>query len=226
MPSPDAPVASVHPDLAPALEEVRRTRRATLDRVAGLDDATLSARPADDRWSIAEVLDHLVLTDGIYAADLERLYEMAARGERAHLRRGFRDVDASILFIPKSVLPLLEVPFSLFSLAMPKGVRDLLVRSRVLPAQRPSVSAPRPGRRGAELRRDLETGPARLERLFAAHPEVDPRSVTHFHPLLGRNDVAGVLSFIVHHERRHQEQIDGTRREIGAAAGAVNEAGM
>ena len=70
-----------------------------------------------------------------------------------------------------------------------------------------------------ELRAELEEGPARLERLSAAHPEVDPRSVTHFHPLLGRNDVAGVLSFIVHHERRHQDQIDGTGREVGASIG-------
>lgn len=219
MPSPDTSGGQVHPALGPALDELHRTRRATLDHVADLDDATFARHPGAERWSLAEILDHLVLTDGLYAADLERLYEMAGRGERPYIRRSFREVDASILFIPKAILPLLDVPFSLFSMMMPKRARDLLVRSRLLPAQRPTPSAPRPGRTGEELRRDLAEGPARLERLFSAHPEVDPRSMIHFHPLLGRNDVAGILSFIVHHERRHQDQIDLTRQEIGAPVG-------
>jgi hypothetical protein len=41
------------------------------DEVSGLSDAQAHFRPAPDRWSIAEVLEHLVLVGDIYWKDLQ-----------------------------------------------------------------------------------------------------------------------------------------------------------
>lgn len=55
------------------------TRKQTLDQVAGLTDAQWSFRPAEGKWSIAEVVEHLVLTEpGLFGFALSGLKQSAA----------------------------------------------------------------------------------------------------------------------------------------------------
>lgn len=50
------------------LSHMHGTRKLTIDAVAGLTDAQLKFKPADNRWSIGEVLEHLVLAErGLFA---------------------------------------------------------------------------------------------------------------------------------------------------------------
>jgi hypothetical protein len=182
--------------------------------VDGLSLAEFDRRPAPGRWSVGEVLDHLALTDALYRREIAALIELARSGRRPVIRRGFADVDVGIFFVPKRLLGLVEVPLGLMSTCMPKALRDLVVRSRWLPAQNPAVGEPRPGRPPDELRRELREAPAAFAALFDAAGDVDLGSLRHFHPLLGWNDPAGVLSFMEGHESRHQGQL---RELVGAA---------
>lgn len=201
----------------PELERVKRTRRATLERMEGLSQGALDRSPRQGVWSAGEVLDHLVLSDALYSTDIRRLFEMAAAGEEPVLRRSFAELNPSIFFFPKALLPIAELPLAFFNLFLPRGARDALVRSRWVPAQNPDATAPRPGRPAAELRAELEAFPAQLSALFADHPQLDSRRLRHYHPLLGHNTVPQLLSFIANHENRHQEQIDDILRRTGAA---------
>ncbi len=45
------------------LSHLHGTRKLLLDQVAGLTDAQWKFKPADDKWSLAEVVEHLVLTE-------------------------------------------------------------------------------------------------------------------------------------------------------------------
>lgn len=143
-------------------------------------------------------------------SDIERLIALERAGERPFLRRTFRDLDVSVLFIPRQALPLLEIPVSLFGLFVPRGLRLALARARWLPVQSPTVAEPRPGRPGSALRRDLEESFGRTERLFADSGDLRWDRMTVSHPLLGTNDVPSLLRLMDRHEQRHQDQIRDT----------------
>ena len=200
--------------VAEELDLVRWTRRETLDLVAALSQDELERRPAPGKWSVGEVLDHLLLSDGIYRADIAELIARAHRGGPTELDRHFRDLDASILFIPKALLPLLELPLLLLNPLMPRSLRDFAVRSRWVPAQNPTATTPRPGRSGDELRRELAASLEELAGLIAANPDLDYRALVHRHPLLGTNDVPQLLRFVANHEARHQDQVRDTMRAV------------
>lgn len=213
MPSPERGTRA--PDaLAGCLDRFRVTRERTLEMTGGLSQAELDRRPAPRRWSVGEVLDHLALTDALYRREIEGLIALARSGRRPVLRRGFADFDVGFLFLPKRLLGLMEAPLGLMTTFMPKALRDLVVRSRWLPAQNPAAGEPRPGRPADELRRELREAPAAFAALLDAAGDVDLGTLRHFHPLLGWNDPAGVLSFMEGHERRHQGQLRDLLAEL------------
>lgn len=193
------------------------TRARTLALVEGLDQATLDRRPAPGRWSVGEVLDHVLLAEEFFRGEIERLAELARSGRPAVLRRSLSEVDISILFIPRPLLQLFETPVAVFGRFVPASVRELLLRNRILPTQNPSMATPRPGRPGEELRADLAASLERTRELLAANADLDYGRMIHEHPLLGSNDVPGLLRFLDGHESRHQEQI---REALAALTGS------
>ena len=200
-------------------------RAKTLELVRGASQDELDGRPAPGRWSPGEVLDHLVLSDRVYRGDIERLFDLARAGERPIVRRSFADLDPSILFFPKPLLPLLEPPLAIMNLFLPRSLRDWIARNRLIPAQNPEVSEPRRGRPAEELRRELEESLGATEALFRGAGGLDLSAMEHYHPLLGRRDLAGLLCFIADHEERHQAQILDQLREIVPTAGPADQGG-
>lgn len=207
--------ASARTRVTAELTAFRGTRRKTLGMAEGLSDERLGRRPAPESWSVGEVLDHLVLAEEVYREDIGRLIALAREARRPFIRRTFRDLDVSILFIPRRALPMLEVPFLLIGAFVPRGVREALARARWLPVQNPTVAEPRRGRPGSELRRDLERSLEATERLFAEAGDLPWGDMAISHPLLGTNDVPALLRLMDRHEQRHQEQI----RDALAATG-------
>jgi uncharacterized damage-inducible protein DinB len=74
------------------LAHLEMTSAWLMDEVEGLSDAQMTFRPAPDAWSIAQVLDHLVVVAPIYWQDLQR----ALAAPPADLVP--RDTDANILW--------------------------------------------------------------------------------------------------------------------------------
>lgn len=189
------------------LEMFRAARGRTLEMAGWLSQAQADFAPAPGKWSAGEVLDHLVLAERLNREQFVELIALRRAGRRPEIRRGFADVNVSVAYLPKSVLPFLEVPFTLLNALTPAFVRETLARNRIIPAQRPDAAAPRKGRAVGELRRDLASSFAETESLFANNLGLDYGSMFVSHPLLGRNDVPGLLRFVALHEQRHQSQI-------------------
>lgn len=91
---------------------------------------------------------------------------------------------------------------------VPAGVRDHMARNRLVPAQNPNITTPRRGRSAAELRDDLTSSLKEMEALLESHAHLDFSEMVITHPLLGDNNVPGLLRFLTLHEQRHQSQID------------------
>lgn len=218
----DASASNDRPVGRAALERLRRVRTATLALVRGVPQERLDRRPAPDRWSPGEILDHLILADRLYRRDLEHLFELARAGERPVVRRGFDDFNPSVLFFPKALLPLLEPPLALLNAILPDAFRDAIGRARWIPAQNPDAAEPRRGRPGRHLQRELEESLAATETLFQGSDALDLAAMEHYHPLLGRRDLDGLLRFIADHEERHQAQL---REALGSDGGGGGETG-
>lgn len=191
-----------------ALEFDRTTRTHTLAMVQKLSQSQMDYKPAPSKWSIGEVLDHLILGQRLNLSYIAEVIGMKKAGRRPVLRLSFTDVDVSIGYLPKSILPALEVPFSVLSMFLPDGVRDFMTRYRLVPAQNPELTAPRHSRPADELRNDLISCLKETEALLESNAHLDYGEMLIQHPLLGNNNVSGLLRFLALHEQRHQVQIE------------------
>ena len=193
--------------LSRSLEEFRAARSRTLSIAADLTQEQLDYTPARGGWSAGEVLDHMLLAEATNREQIARLVGLRREGRRPELRLGFADVNVSVAYLPRSILPLLEAPLTLVNALVPDGVRNFLTRNRLVPFQNPDQATPRRGRAAEQLRRDLRDGLSETEALFRTNPDLDFGGMVVQHPLLGRYDVPGLLRFMSAHEQRHQSQL-------------------
>lgn len=208
------------------LDLLRRTREATLRLVGGLSDTQFHFTPARrlrsfellffplrvlsppaPRWSIGEVLDHLIRFETVFRKDFATIIALKLSGRDPELRLGFREIDVSFAFIPRLFLPILEIPVSAFSQAVPNAMVEYLTKNRLLPAQSPDIAAPRKGRRKLALCQELRDSWTASADLFQANPDLDYRRMFRQHPTTGRQHVLEALRMIALHEQRHQTQI-------------------
>jgi hypothetical protein len=68
------------------------TRDWLIDEIADLSAAQLAFRPAEGEWSVAEVVDHVLVVAPIYWQDLQRALEAPPRAERG------TNTDADVLW--------------------------------------------------------------------------------------------------------------------------------
>lgn len=189
------------------LNEGATARAATLRMVASLNQAQLDFAPQAGTWSIAEVLDHLLLAEALYREEIARLIEMKRAGQRPYLSRSFADINVSPLYLPDMVLPWLVMPLTIMNAFMPAFVRDLATEYAVIPTRNPDRATPRARRPAADLRADLLTSHAYMRELLSVNADLNFREMVSEHPLTGASNVPAILAFLARHERRHQTQI-------------------
>jgi uncharacterized damage-inducible protein DinB len=191
-----------------SLDLVRVTRARTLRLCAGMTQAQADYSPGVGKWSAGEVLDHLLLAEKLYRDIYARLIRMQEAGQRPVVHIGFDEVNTSIAFIPKTMLPMLEIPFTMLNLFVPTKVREAMVQFRFLPAQNPDVAVPQKGKSIEALRGALSASYDETAALLDANPALDYRRMRYTHPLMGDNTVLDSLRVVALHERRHQAQIE------------------
>jgi hypothetical protein len=186
---------------------LRFTRVETLRFCASTTQEQSDFNPSAGKWSVGEVLDHLLLAEKLYRDIFARLIQMQKTGRRAVIRIGFDEVNTSIAFIPKALLPMLEIPFTMLNLFVPTQLREAMTQFRWLPAQNPDVARPRWKKPVQELRAGLAASIDETAALLDANPGLDYRQMRFIHPLMGDNSVLDGLRIIALHERRHHAQI-------------------
>jgi len=193
------------------LELLRSARAGTLHLCSSITQAQSEFTPRL-KWSAGEVLHHLLLSDYLYQRNFARLIQLQKSGQRPVLRSSFADLNPSIAYIPKSLLPMLEIPFTVVNLFVPNLVRETMTQFRLLPAQNPDITTPKKRQRVSELRASLQSSHDEIAALFSANPELDYSVMRFQHPILGSNSVLQMLRIAAMHERRHQSQIQDLLR--------------
>jgi uncharacterized damage-inducible protein DinB len=182
-------------------------RASTLKLVASLSQAQIDFSPQAGKWSVGEILDHLLLAEALYRGEIARLIALKRAGKRPYLSRSFADVNVSPLYVPDIVLPWLTLPFTIANLFVPAFVRDFATEYAVIPTRNPDRTTPRAHRPAAVLRAELRTSQAYLRELLSENADLDFSEMVMEHPLTGANNVPAMLAFLARHERRHQGQI-------------------
>ncbi len=201
--------------LSDSLAEFHATRARTLAIVEGLTQAELDYTPAPNRWSIGEVLDHMLLGERLNREQIAKLIQLKREGRRPELILTFSDLNISVVGVPRFFLPLFEAPLTVINMFVPDSLRNYLTRTRLIPFRNPDPATPQRGRSTAELRRDLIASLQETEGLFQNNPDLDYDEMVVQHPLLGRYNVPGLLRFMSAHEERHQSQITSIQSAAG-----------
>lgn len=202
-----------------ALSQLGSTRARTLKTLDALSQAQLNYRPASGKWSAGEILHHLILFDRFFLDNCRKLIALERSGRPAHIRYNFTEVDVAPGFIPKSILPLMVIPFNIASQVTPRCVRDTLIRSRIFRVQHPQFATPTPGLSKSALNAQLNATLLEFAELYDRNQELNFSLMDISHPMLGTNNMIQLLQFADNHEQRHQSQLrDTVRAHEGYAA--------
>lgn len=174
-------------ELRESREELAASGEEARQLAGGLGAEALWWRPAEERWAVAECLDHLARTGELY---LEALDESIAEGRRRGLLAGG----------PYRVGPVGR--WLRRALEPPPGLK--LPAPREIRPRRPDAPAAGAGGRPEPLRAFLDLRP-RFGKRLAAADGLDLRRVkvgSPFVPFL-RFDLGSAFRVIAAHERRH-----------------------
>jgi hypothetical protein len=191
------------------LDLVETTRERTFAMVADLNQSHLDYSPSADTWSAGEILDHLIRSDRSYRGEIKKLVDRARSGKTPTIQVSLSTMGFSLPLLPRSFLPLADVPVGFFNLFIPNIARETMLRNPWLRAEAPSELRPERNRPGDQLRRELQESLNEMSRLFQENADLNFSSFRHYHPLFGYNGVAGILRLLAAHEQRHQRQLAG-----------------
>jgi hypothetical protein len=205
------------PQLAPreelerAIARYRAAREETLAIIQDLTQAHADFFPDTKAWSIGQNVEHLLLTEKLYRTLMQKLIDLAIRdgghGGKRNIELSFDQVDNSLAFIPRDVIPKLAVPLNVLNLFVPRVVRDAMFRFPLVPALNPSASEPARTQPIAELRSRAVLSLNATEKIFCGELPSHLMDMTLSHPILGTNNIAQLLGILRAHEERHHGQI-------------------
>lgn len=189
------------------LREVRTTRERTVRLLQQVSEADFDWRPGTGRWSAGELADHLIKANRLYVEEINKLVELKRAGKPPRIAVRFSEMDFTVPFVPRTLLPLFDLPVAVFNYFVPNGVREFVLSRPLVPVQAPPMLKPDARRGRAVLLAELDEELRRTEHLFADNAKIDFRTLKYYHPIFGFNDVDDILGLLSSHEERHQRQL-------------------
>ncbi|HEX8283699.1 MAG TPA: DinB family protein [Pyrinomonadaceae bacterium] len=170
-------------------EHIDATRGRLLRAVEGLSDEEQRFRPAPDRWSAAQLCEHLSIVEGNVAGLVGKLLGKAEESGEA------RAADAP--FAPVSIEEFVAI------------TRDVKIKApeRLNPSDSPPL---------AEALAALAASRAALHSLRPRIERADGHALRFPHPAWGPLNLYQWLLFVGAHESRHLAQIEALKEATGA----------
>jgi hypothetical protein len=166
---------------------VEEKRRELLQSFEGVDGDRLCRRAAPDRWSVAEILEHLRMVESGVARLITKRVGQAKEAGLAE---------------EKSTAPVLP-SFDRYSAILEKAVM-----------QSPATVQPRADIDISDALEGLESSREALRAAVVSATGLSLGEIKHTHQILGELDLYQWLIFVGHHEGRHKKQIERTLKSI------------
>jgi uncharacterized damage-inducible protein DinB len=166
-------------------DAIDRTRARLRESVEALTDEQHRFRPAPDRWSVAQLCDHLSIVEGNV---LKLLGKVIAKAEES----GAPSPSADAAFAPVSIDEFVE-------------------RTRGVKLDAPEAVRPADARPVAESLAALRDSRAALHALRPRLERLDAHALRFPHPAWGPLNLYQWLLFVAAHEARHLAQIEALK---------------
>ena len=153
------------------------------------------------------MVEHLLLTENFHRASMRKMIDLARKGGGTNIELTFQEIDTSIAFIPREIMPVFTAPLKVFNLFVPQAVRETIFRIPLIPAVTPTFSDPARGKPIGELRSRAASSLGATEDVFRGEMPRNLGNITVSHPILGNNNIAQVLGILTAHEDRHHGQM-------------------
>lgn len=176
----------IYNSVAEILSSITETRERLLRRVENLSDEQAHAHPAPGSWSVAEIVEHLAVSEPRVAGLLEKLVG------KAEAEGSWRDTSGDG-----------EARFP-----SPVSIAEHVERSRAEKYDAPEAIRPTGNVSVKDSLARLREARASVERLRPRLERVDGTALRFPHPAFGPLDLYQWLAFIGMHEERHLRQIE------------------
>ena len=174
--------------VAEIYEDIDGTREKLLRAVEGLDEGQHGFRPSPDRWSVAEIVEHLSIVERQVAGLLEKLLSKAEAA--GHVRAE-------------------DAPFT------PITIAGQVEQTRAQKLTAPEQIRPTGATLAASLSA-IRDSRAALRALRPRVERVDGAAISFPHPAWGAINLYQWLAFVGAHEQRHLAQIEALKDAMSA----------
>jgi uncharacterized damage-inducible protein DinB len=171
-------------------DEIDRTRARLFQIVEELTAEQQGFRPAPDRWSVAQLCDHLSIVEG---SVLKVLGKVLAKAEESG-----------------AAPPPSDAPFA------PVSIEEFVERTRGVKINAPESARPADSRPVAESLAALRDSRAALHALRPRLERLDAHALRFPHPAWGPLNLYQWLLFVGAHEARHLAQIEALKETMNA----------
>ena len=173
-------------------DEIDRTRARLIESVEGLTPEQHGFRPAPERWSVAQLCDHLSIVEGNV---LKLLQKVLAKAEAS----GAPQRDGA--------------PFA------PVSIEEFVERTRGVRLEAPDGVRPADSRPVEESLAALRDSRAALHALRPRLERLDAHALRFPHPAWGPLNLYQWLLFVGTHEARHLAQIEALKETMNGKPG-------
>lgn len=181
--------------VAEIYEAIDESRRRLLASVESLGAGQENFRPDPERWSIADIVEHLSLVEG----QIARLFHvMLSKAEAAGAARAEGDADAAF--------------------AAPVSIEHFVEALREKKLQAPNGACPGGQLPLADALARLHDSRAALHSLRPRLERIDGTALRYPHPAAGPIDIYQWLLFVGSHEDRHRLQIEALKQESAVSS--------
>ena len=187
----------MHPRIQEVLEYLDTTRADLAKAVEAVSPAHRGQRPGPDRWSVAEVLEHLAIVES-------RVVQLA-NGRIAAAK-------AAGLGPELETSPIID------------SINRARITDRSQRVTAPAMIQPQSGTDAASVWSALQQARANLREAVLAGDGLALTEISHQHPALGLINLYQWLVFVGSHEARHTAQIREIASELTAHSIAATDA--
>jgi hypothetical protein len=179
-----------------------------------LTQAQLDFKPASHSWSISQIAHHVGLGEGVWQGYLRAILKDGQRSNGVAQKVSLQEVPFSSRVVPDFILksPFVITPISVFMNFMPRPLQSMLFAVPLFKMNAGPRMQPQKGMSRGQVLSYLEHTRRITLELVEPHGEKDLSRFRIIHPLVGDQDVYGVLELLASHEQRHSLQIESIRR--------------
>lgn len=203
--------------LTRAIDRLQHERAVFFNKFERLDQGQLSYKPSRNSWSAGQIAHHVALGEAVWQAHLKNVLSKGNRERGAIERVTLQQIPFSSRVIPDFVFksPFVVGPMSFFVNLMPRPLQSMLFAVPLFKMDASVRMQPKQGMSRAQIIDLLEETRKATLKLVEPYAEWDLTRFRVNHPLVGNQDVYGVLDLLASHEQRHSLQIDSIKKQPG-----------